>query len=252
MKLKKVILEIKEIFLTFFWNRKSLIFLILKDFLRLLSFFDSRFEKKRKYFLDRYLKEDRKVIKIKRFGRFIFHLRKGDLHSLREVFVDKDYSLIEEFLPTNGDIVLDLGAGVGDYALLSSVRVGKRGKIISIEVDSQTFELLKMNIIENNLRNVIPLKIFVSYQMERSIDFIVKKLKLKRVDLIKIDIEGEEYNAIRGATRTIRNFKPKIVVEIHSKELKKKILEFLKRYGYNVIFEREKEECGFFLIYFKS
>jgi len=135
--------------------------------------------------------------------------------------------------------------------LFSSIRVGKRGKVISVEADSQAFELLKKNVEENNLKNVIPLKMFVSSDREHSIDFIVEKLKLKRVDLIKMDIEGEEYNALKGATKTIRRFKPKIIVEIHSKELRKKILNFLKKYGYDLIFEKEKKEYGFYLSYFK-
>jgi FkbM family methyltransferase len=62
----------------------------------------------------------------------------------------------------------------------------------------------------------------VSSEREHSIDFIVEKLRLKRVDLIKIDIEGEEYNALKGATKTIKRFKPKIIIEIHSKNLWKK------------------------------
>jgi hypothetical protein len=76
-------------------------------------------------------------------------------------------------------------------------------------------------------------------------------LRLRKVDLIKMDIEGEEYNALKGAIKTIRKFKPKIIIEIHSKNLREKILEFLKNYGYNLVFEKEKREQGFYLGYFK-
>jgi precorrin-6B methylase 2 len=251
MKIGRIVNNVKEVVLTSCWNRKSLLYLITKDVLKIFSFFDRRLNRKYKYFLEKYFKEDKKVVKRKRFGKFIFWLRKSDILLLKEVFIDKDYSLLKEFLPKSNNIVLDLGAGIGDYALFSSIRVGERGKVISVETDPQTFELLKKNIEENNMKNVIPLNMFVSSEREQSIDFIVENLKLKRVDLIKMDIEGEEYGALRDATKTIMRFKPKIIIEIHSKELRNKILKFLKRYGYDLIFEKEKREHGFYLTYFK-
>ena len=251
MKIGRIVNNVKEIVLTSLWSRKSLLYLITKDALKILSFFDRRLIRKYKYFLEKYFQEDKKVVKRKRFGKFIFWLRKGDLLLLKEVFLDKDYFLLESFLPELNNIVFDLGAGVGDYALFSSIRIGKRGKVISVEADLQTFELLKKNVKENNLKNVIPLNMFVSSERERSIDFIVEKLRLRKVDLIKMDIEGEEYNALKGAIKTIRKFKPRIIIEIHSKELRKKILNFLKKYGYDLVFEKEKREYGFYLSYFK-
>jgi len=251
MKIGRIVNNVKEIVLTSLWSRKSLLYLITKDALKILSFFDRRLIRKYKYFLEKYFQEDKKVVKRKRFGKFIFWLRKGDLLLLKEVFLDKDYFLLESFLPELNNIVFDLGAGVGDYALFSSIRIGKRGKVISVEADLQTFELLKKNVKENNLKNVIPLNMFVSSEREHSIDFIVEKLRLRKVDLIKMDIEGEEYNALKGAIKTIRKFKPKIIIEIHSKNLREKIIEFLKNYGYDLVFEKEKKEHGFYLSYFK-
>jgi len=251
MIMKKYLELVKSHIKTLLWDRKLFCILLLKDFFRVISFFDKKYLNSWKYFLENYLEESNKRVKLKNFGGFVFYLRNYDLFSLKEVFIDRDYSLLEEFLPRCNDIVLDLGAGVGDYALFSSIRVGKRGKVISVEADPQTFELLKKNVKENNLKNVIPLNMFMSSERERSIDFIVKKNGLKKVDLIKMDIEGEEYNALKGAIKTIRKFKPKIIIEIHSKELRKKILNFLKKYGYDLIFEREKKEHGFYLSYFK-
>jgi precorrin-6B methylase 2 len=251
MNVGRIVNNVKEIVLTSLWSRKSLLYLITKDALKILSFFDRRLIRKYKYFLEKYFQEDKKVIKRKRFDKFIFWLRKSDLLLLKEVFLDKDYDLLEDFLPNSNNIVFDLGAGIGDYALLSSIRVDKRGKVISVEADTQAFELLKKNVKENNLKNVVPLNLFVSSEREHSIDFIVEKLRLKRVDLIKMDIEGEEYNALKGAIKTIRKFKPKIIIEIHSKNLREKILEFLKNYGYDLVFEKEKKDHGFYLSYFK-
>jgi len=210
-----------------------------------------KYKARHSYFLRKYLEEYNKNLKLKSFGNFKLWMRDYDIFSLNEVFVDKNYSILEDFLPKQGYVVLDLDAGVGDYALLSSVRVGKRGKIISIEADPSTFQILKRNIRENGLKNVIPLNIFVSSQPKQNIDYIAEKFKLKKVDLIKMDIEGEEYNAIRGAKKTIAEFKPRIVAEIHSKKLREDILKFLGEYGYKLIFEKVKKDYGFYLDYFE-
>jgi SAM-dependent methyltransferase len=166
MKIGRIVNNVKEIVLTSLWSRKSLLYLITKDALKILSFFDRRLIRKYKYFLEKYFQEDKKVVKRKRFGKFIFWLRKGDLLLLKEVFLDKDYFLLESFLPELNNIVLDLGAGIGDYTLFSSIRVGKRGKVISVEADPKTFQLLKKNVKENNLKNVVPLNLFVSSERE--------------------------------------------------------------------------------------
>ena len=42
------------------------------------------------------------------------------------------------------------------------------------------------------------------------LDEIVEQLELRRVDFIKVDIEGSERRALRGASRTIARFKPRM------------------------------------------
>ena len=69
---------------------------------------------------------------------------------------------------------------------------------------------------------------------------------------MKFDVDGEEFNALIGSIKTIKKFKPKIVLEIHPRELRNRIINFLKKYGYKLILEREKKEHGFYLCYFKS
>ena len=63
----------------------------------------------------------------------------------------------EHFNPKEGDIVVDVGAHVGHYTLISSKRVGQNGKVVAIEADPDNFEMLNRNIKLNGLTNVIPL-----------------------------------------------------------------------------------------------
>jgi hypothetical protein len=55
-----------------------------------------------------------------------------------------------------------------------------------------------------------------------------------RIDLLKIDVEGFEYDVLNGAVNTIRRLKPKIILETHSKELRQKCDDFLKKAGYRL------------------
>ena len=45
-----------------------------------------------------------------------------------------------------------------------------------------------------------------------TIDRIVAELDLPRVDYIKLDIEGAESNAIRGASKTLEKFRPRMAI----------------------------------------
>lgn len=47
-----------------------------------------------------------------------------------------------------------------------------------------------------------------------TIDQIVEELHLERVDFIKMDIEGAEPNALRGATRTVSRFHPRMAISL--------------------------------------
>ena len=74
--------------------------------------------------------------------------------SIDGVFGEFDTSLVESKINQN-DIVVDLGANIGYYTLLSARKIGKNGKVFSFEPEPRNFELLKKNIQINNYDNVI-------------------------------------------------------------------------------------------------
>lgn len=53
-------------------------------------------------------------------------------------------------------------------------------------------------------------------------------------DLIKIDIEGEEANALRGAARLLAETHPLICCELHGREAAEQVVEILTGHGYTV------------------
>lgn len=72
----------------------------------------------------------------------------------------------------------------------------------------------------------------------KTLDSLVKECNLPKVDLVKIDTEGFEGQIIKGSSHTISRFKPKIIVEVHSEELRKEVLKNLVRKGYQLVHEK--------------
>lgn len=72
-----------------------------------------------------------------------------------------------------------------------------------------------------------------------TIDAFVEEQKLERVDLIKVDIEGAEELAMRGAEQTVRRFRPKWTISSYhtDREGQKqhpKLVKLLKEWNYTV------------------
>ncbi len=76
--------------------------------------------------------------------------------------------IIEHFTPKQGDIVVDIGAHMGRYTIISSKRVGANGKVVAIEAHPNNFEMLNRNIKLNQLTNVVPLN-YAVYSKETKI-----------------------------------------------------------------------------------
>jgi FkbM family methyltransferase len=163
-----------------------------------------------------------------------------------------------------GMTVMDVGANLGLYSLLISRAVGPSGKVYAFEPVPEIFARLKEHIALNNATNVIPVPIalsdekgkakmsvrggesslfrrvsdeFVEVPTERLNDFVERE-GIGRVDAIKLDVEGAELHVIRGADKTIRRFKPIMMVEINPDTLKaagttpQELFDAIVSYGY--------------------
>ena len=69
----------------------------------------------------------------------------------------RETDIIEHFCPNHNDIVLDVGAHLGRYTIISSKLVGNYGKVVAIEASPIVFAKLKRNIDLNNLTNTTTL-----------------------------------------------------------------------------------------------
>ncbi len=153
-----------------------------------------------------------------------------DLIVFHEIFIKNIYK--DDIFKLKADtILLDIGASIGWYTIKMSDILGKNSLIISIEPDPDNFSYLKRNIIVNNLENIIVInkgvwsknlkkqKIGVKYASSidfidsnkqnslvslEKIDKILFDLKITSVDIIKMDIEGAEIEAVKGAIKTFK------------------------------------------------
>jgi len=144
-----------------------------------------------------------------------------------------------------GDVVLDCGANVGAFTRHALDARAKR--VIAIEPSPrnayclrQTFrneidegrvviaELalwhetgsMEMSVFENSALDSLVMRDRIESSMQSTmvevplttIDILVADLGIDRVDFIKMDIEGAERNALRGATETIRQHHPRLSI----------------------------------------
>jgi FkbM family methyltransferase len=168
-------------------------------------------------------------------------------------FIMEQYSYKSGDLPfvsvEKGDIVFDLGACWGDTSLYFASKAGENGKVYSFEFIPENIKIFNINIslnplllkqielIQHPVTDISGEKVFFKddgpgSQIEYSpfdgqtgqtttisIDDFVKSNNIGRVDFIKMDIEGAESAALKGAIETIRKFKPKLAIAIyHSME----------------------------------
>ena len=86
----------------------------------------------------------------------------------------REQEIIEHFNPKKNDTVVDIGAHLGRYALISSNLVGNEGKVITIEANPLVFEELKRNLELNKVNNTICLN-YAVFSEKTKIKLFVRK-----------------------------------------------------------------------------
>lgn len=131
-------------------------------------------------------------------------------------------------------VVFDVGANVGVYSVLAG-QLASDGRVFAFEPTS-TSEMLERNLSANGVEGVTVVRRAVSnatgrrrdkiYRIwgqapdEGDFDFVTlddfcETESLQRIDLIKIDVDGFELEALLGARRILDRFRPVLIVEIN-------------------------------------
>lgn len=192
-------------------------------------------------------------------------------------FYSRDIVLLLDRLLDPGMVVLDVGANVGEITLAAAKRVGASGRVVSFEPVAHLHAQLLTNAAANAFEQVLPVKagaldqpgsadIYVaagtfrdgtshsglgtlysssitSESMRETIDIttiddVVTRQGLNRVDVIKLDIEGAELPALRGAGATLAKYGPVLIIEIQDETAGRAgyraadLLGYLDQFGY--------------------
>ena len=173
---------------------------------------------------------------------------------------------IIKFLPKDG-VFIDVGANLGIHSIIAAKHMGKHCKVIAVEPIKSNQKLLKRNIKLNKVSErvtLIPTAVSskkgiqtmyfedgfspaASFKSEsflnnsvkvqtETLDSIIFENKLLP-NLIKIDVEGAEYEVLKGSKKTL-SITNNLLIEIHNYKLNEfntslaKILDYLKEFGF--------------------
>jgi FkbM family methyltransferase len=165
------------------------------------------------------------------------------IYVLRENYEPEFRYFAESLRP--GMVVIDGGASIGIYTAVAGKVVGPTGRVLSFEPGAESFAALEENIRLNELSNTVAFHAALSdrtgtavlydtgggpnsYSLgggdvsatevgsveTKAIDDVLMLENLEHLDLIKLDIQGAEELALRGAQNAISRFGPRIMFEL--------------------------------------
>ena len=183
--------------------------------------------------------------------------------------------VIQKELPSGG-VFVDVGANIGYFSMLAATIVGPEGSVYSFEPIPRLCSQLKKSAAVNNFTtihciekgcgakheemtlhvshsNIGGSSVVKKFSADETCEISVTTLDsecvgMKQIDVIKIDVEGFEYEVLLGAEKIITQHSPKFIIELspstyehRDSELSRKILTLLDSYYYN-IFDIDNQE----------
>jgi FkbM family methyltransferase len=197
-------------------------------------------------------------------ARHVVDLLGSEIYLLDEIYRERLYDRVDDFVPAPGWTVVDVGANVGVFA----VRQARRGaRVLSFEPNRDCFRRLSRTVVENGLTEAISVHNHavgaavgvgtLSVPNNRtalgsvtpldsasdagpapiritSLDQVLPAQGVDHVDLMKIDTEGAEVDVLRGATETLRHT-DRVVLEYHSEALRREVGRLLADSGFEEV-----------------
>jgi FkbM family methyltransferase len=168
----------------------------------------------------------------------------------------------------SGSVFFDVGANVGFYSLLGSLRVGAEGRVYAFEPLPSNAAFLRKHLAMNRIRNVEIFETAISDQSgtasfssestramgklsaagtvtvtTSTLDDLIAEGKIVPPSCIKMDIEGAEFRALSGARRCFELYRPKLFLATHGKLVHDQCCQLLSSWDYQWTYlSRESEE----------
>ncbi|MHA2247503.1 MAG: FkbM family methyltransferase [Candidatus Hodarchaeales archaeon] len=206
----------------------------------------------------------KEYVKVQEFYMYTNYSLRNQL--VRDAYEPTTTALIKRIIQP-GEVVVDLGSNIGYFTLLMAKLVGNKGKVYTFEPEPRNFSLLKKNMILNRYKNItleqkavsnknekIPLILGAESSHRVTFDSAIKEnieyveaVSLdnyfgntdKKIALIKMDIEGSEYHAIKGMDSILSQNKDILLISefypellLHFNIQPKEYLELLESYSF--------------------
>ncbi len=183
-------------------------------------------------------------------------------------WAEEEIWLLSHFI-SQGDYVIDVGANVGCHTLAFSRFVGENGKVIAIDAQQSIFKILATNVVINERKNIWCINSLASFDTKveyidapdsfsgnyGAVSFLGKtqncgggskipilslsldSLELDKCALIKIDVEGMEFDVLMGARKLFQTCRPIVYFEQTSEMRLKEAVDLLKeQYNYRLFY----------------
>jgi len=128
-----------------------------------------------------------------------------DVWTLKEIILDDQYQQFKKI--RKNEVVVDIGAGVGDFSVLVSRRAKK---VFAFEMNREKFKLLEKNVKINRCQNIV-----IASKEVDSLETVFRKLKINDCDFLKIDCEGCEYQIFKDVSKKTLSRIKYIAMEVH-------------------------------------
>lgn len=165
----------------------------------------------------------------------------ADNSVFEEIFTDREYNILDEKIKDAASLIVDIGAHIGCFSVYASI-LNPKTKILAFEPDENNYKLLKENLQLNNAKNVQSKNLAVTSKeevriinvsedshnhsfyntenkiSERKIQTTTLQKILKndaRVDVVKIDCEGSEFEILRNLSEEDFEKIKTIYIEFH-------------------------------------
>lgn len=190
-----------------------------------------------------------------------------DMDVIFRQYIIKEYEQLRKVMPC--DVVVDVGAYIGDFTLHACQKVGQKGMVIAFEPSQEEYKILKRNIEDNFIENCLAYPIALgdttrekqslfslastflypgakslindqnvggvptSVISIRRLDDVCKMLGIAHVDFLKIDVEGYGLEVLKGAEGLLKSG-TYIAMEIHL-PYEREVSNYLSKLGYKQV-----------------
>jgi FkbM family methyltransferase len=181
------------------------------------------------------------VLRLRNGLEFRIRPRTTDRTTLNEMLMFRPYETDPRFCVSEADVVVDIGAHIGTFAILAAAQA-TQGKVYAVEPVPGNFEVLCENVRFNQAANVVTIcaaigpcsgtgRIYGDGAAANlfgkrggpgrevrliTLSQLMEEQHLDRIDLLKMDCEGAEHETLAKATPPVLRRIRRIVLECHN------------------------------------